>query len=76
MSPAHPTALPTFYYVVFGLYEPLLTSLGFMGALFDPKTVSDQRIAPVEAITSYVHPARPTTSRHHGPLAGLQRTCP
>lgn len=75
MSRAHPTtALPTFYYIVFGLYEPLLTSLGFMGALFDPKTVSDQPVALVEG--SSVHPARPTTSRHHGPQAGLQRPCP
>ena len=52
MPPAHPTtALPTFYYVVFGLYEPLLTSLGFIGALFDPKTVSDPHVALVQAIT-------------------------
>lgn len=52
MPPAHPTtALPIFYYVVFGLYEPLLTSLGFMGALLYPKTVSDRTVIPVEAIT-------------------------
>ena len=52
MSPARPTtALPTFYYIVFGLYEPLLTSLGFIGALFDPKTVSCPPVSLVETIT-------------------------
>ena len=52
MPPAHPTtALPIFYYVVFGLYEPLLTSLGFVGALLYPKMVSDRTVILVEAIT-------------------------
>ncbi|KZT12501.1 uncharacterized protein LAESUDRAFT_689068 [Laetiporus sulphureus 93-53] len=37
------TALPTFYWLVFGVYEPLLTSLGFMGAVFDPKRTYDQQ---------------------------------
>ncbi|KAH9844256.1 uncharacterized protein C8Q71DRAFT_696888 [Rhodofomes roseus] len=43
MSSAPSTALPTFYFAVFGLYEPLLTILGFMGAVLDPKTTHDQQ---------------------------------
>lgn len=28
------------YYFIFAIYEPLLTVLGFLGALADPKKVS------------------------------------
>lgn len=36
----HPhTALPWFYWLIFGLYEPLLAISGFLGAVFDPKKV-------------------------------------
>ena len=34
------SAIPTFYYVLFGIYEPLLTLTGFLGALADPKKVT------------------------------------
>ncbi|KAI0053008.1 hypothetical protein FA95DRAFT_1552895 [Auriscalpium vulgare] len=30
------SAIPTFYYVAFGLYEPALTTLGFLGTMADP----------------------------------------
>ena len=33
------TALPWCYWVIFGLYEPLLAISGFLGAVFDPKKV-------------------------------------
>lgn len=33
------SAIPTFYYVLFGIYEPLLTVTGFLGAVVDPKKV-------------------------------------
>lgn len=41
MAPARaPTsAIPTFYYVFFGIYEPILTVTGFLGAMADPKKV-------------------------------------
>ena len=35
------TALPGFYWAIFGLYEPLLAISGFLGALADPKKVRD-----------------------------------
>ncbi|KAI0723254.1 hypothetical protein C8Q76DRAFT_389434 [Earliella scabrosa] len=38
----HPhTALPWFYWLIFGLYEPLLAISGFLGAVFDPKKAHD-----------------------------------
>ena len=33
------TALPWYYWVIFGLYEPLLAMCGFLGAMVDPKKV-------------------------------------
>jgi hypothetical protein len=30
------SALPPPYYAIFGIYEPLLTAMGFIGALMDP----------------------------------------
>ena len=33
------SAIPPFYYVLFGIYEPILTVSGFLGALLDPKKV-------------------------------------
>ncbi|EJF61191.1 hypothetical protein BD309DRAFT_957006 [Dichomitus squalens] len=45
MSPAYDdrptTALPWIYWVLFGLYEPLLAIMGFAGAMADPKTIHD-----------------------------------
>ncbi|THH11477.1 hypothetical protein EW145_g620 [Phellinidium pouzarii] len=35
------SAIPMFYYALFGIYEPLLTVTGFIGALIDPKTTHD-----------------------------------
>jgi len=37
----HKSAIPTFYYAVFGIYEPILTVVGFVGALSDPKKTHD-----------------------------------
>ncbi|KAL1661592.1 hypothetical protein GGF50DRAFT_105086 [Schizophyllum commune] len=34
------SAIPDAYYYIFGVYEPLLTFLGFAGVLVDPKAVS------------------------------------
>ena len=34
---SHPrSALPPPYFAIFGIYEPLLTAMGFIGALMDP----------------------------------------
>lgn len=30
------SALPPLYYAIFGIYEPILTTMGFIGALLDP----------------------------------------
>ncbi|KAJ7665556.1 hypothetical protein B0H17DRAFT_1090930 [Mycena rosella] len=35
------SAIPTHYYAVFAIYEPCLTTLGFLGALLDPKGTHD-----------------------------------
>ncbi|KAJ6599004.1 hypothetical protein DFH09DRAFT_903124 [Mycena vulgaris] len=35
------SAIPTHYYAVFAIYEPFLTTLGFLGALLDPKGTHD-----------------------------------
>ncbi|KAJ7498860.1 hypothetical protein FB451DRAFT_12849 [Mycena latifolia] len=35
------SAIPTHYYVVFAIYEPFLTTLGFLGTLLDPKGTHD-----------------------------------
>ena len=34
------SAIPDAYYYTFGVYEPLLTFLGFAGVLVDPRAVS------------------------------------
>ncbi|EMD40771.1 hypothetical protein CERSUDRAFT_80426 [Gelatoporia subvermispora B] len=41
--PPPSSALPTFYWLVFGVYEPLLTLCGFMGVLADPKQAFEQQ---------------------------------
>ncbi|KAF9492797.1 hypothetical protein BDN71DRAFT_1450966 [Pleurotus eryngii] len=35
------SALPDIYYAIFGIYEPFLTTMGFIGTLFDPKITHD-----------------------------------
>ncbi|EPQ59458.1 hypothetical protein GLOTRDRAFT_35098 [Gloeophyllum trabeum ATCC 11539] len=40
MSPPQ-SAIPGFYYAVFGFYEPFLTLLGLMGTIVDPKRTHD-----------------------------------
>ncbi|KAJ7228630.1 hypothetical protein GGX14DRAFT_614026, partial [Mycena pura] len=35
------SAIPIHYYAIFAIYEPFLTSLGFIGALLDPKGTHD-----------------------------------
>ncbi|KAJ7095446.1 hypothetical protein B0H15DRAFT_775139 [Mycena belliarum] len=37
------SAIPTPYYVIFAMYEPCLTTLGFLGALLDPKGTYDKQ---------------------------------
>ncbi|KAH9951637.1 hypothetical protein B0H21DRAFT_716847 [Amylocystis lapponica] len=37
------SAIPGFYWLVFGWYEPLLTICGFFGAVIDPKQAHDQQ---------------------------------
>ena len=34
--PPSRSALPPVYYVIFGVYEPAVTLMGFIGALLDP----------------------------------------
>jgi hypothetical protein len=34
--PLSRSALPPVYYAIFGVYEPTVTLLGFIGALLDP----------------------------------------
>ncbi|KAK7061779.1 hypothetical protein R3P38DRAFT_2831483 [Favolaschia claudopus] len=35
------SALPLPYYIVFAIYEPILTTMGFIGAMVDPKGTHD-----------------------------------
>ncbi|KAJ7283587.1 hypothetical protein C8J57DRAFT_739295 [Mycena rebaudengoi] len=35
------SAIPTHYYAIFAIYEPLLVLVGFLGALADPKSTHD-----------------------------------
>ncbi|KAH8113239.1 hypothetical protein DFH11DRAFT_1705250, partial [Phellopilus nigrolimitatus] len=37
------SAIPTFYYVLFGIYEPLLTLTGFIGAIASPQKTHDNQ---------------------------------
>ncbi|GBE79689.1 hypothetical protein BKA93DRAFT_722917 [Sparassis latifolia] len=37
------SAIPTFYWIMFGCYEPMLTTMGFLGALANPKKIHDQQ---------------------------------
>jgi len=37
------SAIPTPYYAVFAIYEPCLTTLGFIGTLLDPKGTHDNQ---------------------------------
>ncbi|CAK5262695.1 unnamed protein product, partial [Mycena citricolor] len=37
------SAIPTHYYVLFAIYEPCLTTIGFLGALIDPKATHDSQ---------------------------------
>jgi len=41
--PTPTSAIPAFYYIVFGWYEPILAILGFVGAMMYPKSVHDQQ---------------------------------
>ncbi|KDQ64576.1 hypothetical protein JAAARDRAFT_118590 [Jaapia argillacea MUCL 33604] len=36
-----PSAIPNIYYAIFGFYEPLITILGLLGAIADPKKTHD-----------------------------------
>ncbi|KAI0068820.1 hypothetical protein BV25DRAFT_1910562 [Artomyces pyxidatus] len=44
------SAIPPLYYAIFGLYEPMLTTLGFFGTLADPVATHNQQ-APWPAHT-------------------------
>jgi len=50
----HPpaSAIPDFYYALFAFYEPALTILGFIGAAYDPVTVSPLIIPCTQHLTS------------------------
>jgi len=37
------SAIPGLYWLIFGLYEPLLTIAGFFGVVLDPKKAHDQQ---------------------------------
>ncbi|TFY83960.1 hypothetical protein EWM64_g66 [Hericium alpestre] len=37
------SALPKLYYAIFGLYEPLLTTVGLLGTLVDPEKTHNQQ---------------------------------
>lgn len=37
------SALPTVYYVLFGVYEPMLSLVSMVGAFIDPKTAHDSQ---------------------------------
>ncbi|KAF9226529.1 hypothetical protein BS17DRAFT_775778 [Gyrodon lividus] len=45
------SAIPDFYYALFAFYEPALTIIGFIGALYDPETTHNTQ-APWPADTS------------------------
>ncbi|KAF7301723.1 hypothetical protein MIND_00737900 [Mycena indigotica] len=38
-----PSPLPPHYFAIFAIYEPILTTLGFLGALLDPKSTHDNQ---------------------------------
>ncbi|KAI0284335.1 hypothetical protein BGY98DRAFT_1105628 [Russula aff. rugulosa BPL654] len=51
------SALPSPYFAIFGIYEPLLTAMGFIGALMDPiKTHNMQAPWP-----AHIAPPQPCT---------------
>src|SRR5690348_11787468 len=60
-----PSALPTAYYLTFRYFEPLVTTVGFIGALLDPKAVRIQFASSPLPITDV--PVRCTTRRRPGP---------
>lgn len=33
------SAMPLHYYIIFAVYEPIITTVGFLGVLADPKKV-------------------------------------
>ncbi|TDL29552.1 hypothetical protein BD410DRAFT_779992 [Rickenella mellea] len=37
------SAIPPFYYLTFGVYEPIVTVVGFFGAMSDPKKTHDSQ---------------------------------
>ncbi|VDB96941.1 unnamed protein product [Peniophora sp. CBMAI 1063] len=43
MLPSPPSAIPMPYYAIFGIFEPLLTFGGFIGALLDPLETHNQQ---------------------------------
>jgi len=39
LSHSQKSAVPTFYYIVFGIVEPLITLVSFLEGIFDPGKV-------------------------------------
>ena len=46
MSRSHTSAIPTFYWLTFGFYEPFLALGGSIGALLYPKQVREGVLLP------------------------------
>lgn len=68
------SALPDFYYAIFAWYEPFICLVGFVGAVFDPKTVSSSSLQPyvilqIEPIQAHDQQAPwPSGAPPEGPL--------
>lgn len=60
------SAIPDFYFAVFAWYEPFLCLVGFVGALFDPKTVSFACFSLCDNYSLTEKYPRRMTSKRHG----------
>lgn len=54
-----PSAIPPVYFAIFGIYEPMLTVVGFIGALLDPKKVC------LRVLFAFFHLNTYTTAQTH-----------
>ncbi|KAJ8474839.1 hypothetical protein ONZ45_g13632 [Pleurotus djamor] len=65
------SAIPDVYYAIFGVYEPFLTTLGFIGTLADPKSTHDAQAPWPEGLA----PSQPLPLATFVTLAQLANVC-
>ncbi|TRM67757.1 hypothetical protein BD626DRAFT_564663 [Schizophyllum amplum] len=75
MAPA--SAVPDVYYYIFGLYEPVLAFLGFIGVLADPKAMHDSQATDPATATPLARATLVTIIQlgHTCALLGLLNLC-